>query len=68
MLNKLKQTKVLLVGAGGIGCEVVKNISKLGLNSLTIIDFDLIEETNLNRQFYFRKKHVGQPKALVLKQ
>lgn len=67
-MSKLRSINVLLVGAGGIGCEVVKNISKLGVNSLTIVDFDLIEETNLNRQFYFRKKHIGQSKAHVLKE
>lgn len=59
---------ILVVGAGGIGCELLKNISKMPVRRVTILDYDLIEETNLNRQFYFRKEHVGMPKVTVLKQ
>lgn len=59
---------VLLVGAGGIGCEVAKNLSKIGIKRLTVLDFDTIDETNLNRQFYFRKQHVGNNKAIILQQ
>jgi ubiquitin-like 1-activating enzyme E1 B len=56
-------SKVLVVGAGGIGCELIKNLSKSGYKDITLLDFDSIEITNLNRQFYFRKEHVGQSKA-----
>jgi ubiquitin-like 1-activating enzyme E1 B len=55
--------KVLVIGAGGIGCELIKNLAKSGYKHITILDFDSIEITNLNRQFYFRKDHIGQSKS-----
>ena len=67
-VSRLTQLRVLLVGAGGIGCEVAKNVVSVGVRRLAVVDFDHIEETNLNRQFYFRRSHVGLPKATVLKQ
>ena len=58
-------TKVLVVGAGGIGCELVKNLVLAGFNDIHLIDLDTIDVSNLNRQFLFRRKHVGQPKSIV---
>ena len=46
----------------------MKSLSKTGFKKFTILDLDHIEETNLNRQFLFRKKHVGQSKANVGKE
>ena len=58
--------KILLLGAGGIGCELLKVLGSLpSLESIDLIDMDTIEVTNLHRQFLFRKEHVGQPKAIV---
>jgi ubiquitin-like 1-activating enzyme E1 B len=48
-----------MVGVGGIGCEILKVVSKLRFRELHIIDMDTIEVTNLNRQFLFRKEHRG---------
>ncbi|KAH8103415.1 hypothetical protein BXZ70DRAFT_1055295 [Cristinia sonorae] len=62
---RLPQTKVLLVGAGGIGCELLKNIVLAGFGHITLLDLDTIDLSNLNRQFLFRKKDVKQSKALV---
>jgi molybdopterin/thiamine biosynthesis adenylyltransferase len=53
--SAIANSKVLVVGAGGIGCELIKNLAKSGYKSMTLLDFDSIEITNLNRQFYFRK-------------
>jgi ubiquitin-like 1-activating enzyme E1 B len=55
------------VGVGGIGCEVLKNLSKFPIKKIVIIDLDVIELSNLNRQFYFRKEYLQQSKAKVAK-
>ncbi|KAJ7650687.1 hypothetical protein FB45DRAFT_779858 [Roridomyces roridus] len=66
--SRLASTKVLLVGAGGIGCELLKNIVLTGFGDITLLDLDTIDLSNLNRQFLFRKKDVKQSKALVAAQ
>ncbi|XP_006812144.1 SUMO-activating enzyme subunit 2-A-like, partial [Saccoglossus kowalevskii] len=59
--------KILVVGAGGIGCELIKNLVLTGFQSIHVIDLDTIDVSNLNRQFLFQKKHVGKSKAQVAK-
>ncbi|PWZ38077.1 hypothetical protein Zm00014a_020404 [Zea mays] len=61
----VKAAKVLMVGAGGIGCELLKTLALSGFSDIHIIDLDTIEVSNLNRQFLFRQSHVGQSKANV---
>ncbi|OJT14808.1 Ubiquitin-activating enzyme E1-like [Trametes pubescens] len=65
LYGRLSHTKVLLVGAGGIGCELLKNIVLTGFGDITLLDLDTIDLSNLNRQFLFRKKDVKQSKAMV---
>ncbi|CAM6082246.1 unnamed protein product [Calypogeia fissa] len=60
--------KVLMVGAGGIGCELLKTIVLTGFQHIHVIDMDTIEVSNLNRQFLFRKRHVGQSKSKVARE
>ncbi|KAI1496659.1 hypothetical protein F5X99DRAFT_399763 [Biscogniauxia marginata] len=66
--EKLANVKQFLVGAGAIGCEMLKNWAMIGLGvgpkgKITITDMDSIEKSNLNRQFLFRPKDVGQMKS-----
>lgn len=57
-----------MIGAGAIGCELLKNYAMLGLGTgkegmITVTDPDVIEVSNLNRQFLFREKHLRKPKS-----
>ena len=54
-----------MVGAGGIGCELLKTLVLSGFEDIEMIDLDTIDVSNLNRQFLFRKRHVGMSKAKV---
>lgn len=66
-LEGVQNARILVVGAGGIGCELLKNLVLLGVESIVTIDLDTIDVSNLNRQFLFRKEHVGQSKAKIAK-
>lgn len=66
--EKLGNVKTFLVGAGAIGCEMLKNWAMSGIGTgpkgrITVTDMDQIERSNLNRQFLFRPKDVGKLKS-----
>lgn len=63
--SRIRQTRVLVVGAGAGGNEVLKNLALMGFGHFTIVDFDLIEASNLARTTLFSKEHIGQSKSAV---
>jgi len=68
LADKVKACKLLMVGAGGIGCELLKNLVLSGFKDITVIDLDTIDVTNLNRQFLFHRRHVGMSKSKVARE
>ena len=65
-LNKIQAVKVGIAGAGGLGSNCAFNLARVGFRKLKIIDFDIIDHSNLNRQFYFFDQ-IGMNKVEALK-
>jgi adenylyltransferase/sulfurtransferase len=63
--ERLRAARVLVVGAGALGNEVMKNLALLGLGTTFLIDFDCVEPSNLSRSVLFRQEDGGRPKAEV---
>ncbi len=61
--TKLWQSKVLVIGAGGLGCTVIQHLAAAGIGHITVVDGDTIAESNLHRQILFTSDDIGQPKA-----
>ena len=70
LVDIVSESRVFMVGAGAIGCELLKNFAMVGLGTgesgkIIVTDPDHIENSNLNRQFLFREKHISKPKSLT---
>lgn len=63
--ERLKNATVMVVGAGAIGNELIKNLTLLGIGKILVYDMDAIESTNLTRSVLYRAKDVGRYKAEV---
>lgn len=61
--EKLKRARVLVVGAGGLGCPALQYLGAAGIGTIGIIDFDKIELHNLHRQVLYTTEDIGKPKA-----
>ena len=66
ILKKLKETKVCILGLGGLGSNVAVLLARAGIGSLKLVDFDIVEASNLNRQQY-RISHIGMKKTEAIK-
>ena len=65
--EKLKKAKVLVVGAGGLGCPVLQYIAAAGIGKIGIVEFDKVDESNLQRQVLYGSLDVGKLKAIIAK-
>lgn len=61
----LKNSHVLIIGMGGLGCPLAETLTRAGVGRLTIVDDDVIDESNLQRQSLFTPNDVGQSKVLT---
>ncbi len=65
--EKLKQAKVLVIGAGGLGCPVLQYLAAAGIGKIGIAEFDIVDETNLQRQVLYGSTDVGKLKSVIAK-
>ncbi len=64
--QKVKKAHVAIAGLGGLGSNIAVSLARIGVGKLTLIDFDVVEPSNLNRQHY-RIEHIGMKKTQALK-
>lgn len=66
-IKKLNESNIILFGCGGVGGYVAEMLVRSGIGHITIVDFDKVDETNINRQIIALTSTIGQPKVEVLK-
>jgi adenylyltransferase/sulfurtransferase len=64
---KLKNASILVVGAGGLGCPALQYLSASGIGRIAIIDYDIVDETNLARQTLYGSDDLGKLKSIIAK-
>lgn len=65
--NKLKNSRVGILGVGGVGSHVAISLARMGVGEIKILDFDIVERSNLNRQVLFEENDIGNSKVEVAK-
>lgn len=66
--EKVENSVCLLLGTGGLGCGVAMSLARLGVKKLILVDKDVVDTSNLNRQILFSYQHVGMYKCEAAKQ
>lgn len=64
----LKEKSALIVGCGGLGCNIAVHLAGAGIGRLLLCDFDKVSRSNLNRQFLYTEKDIGKDKVLCAKE
>ena len=67
-IEKLNKSSVIVFGIGGVGSYVVESLVRSGIGKITMVDFDEISESNINRQIHALKSTVGKSKIEVMKE
>ena len=67
-LEKLKNSNVIVFGLGGVGGAAVESLVRAGIGNLSIVDFDTVDKTNLNRQIITTQSSIGKAKVEVAKE
>ena len=65
--EKLECFKVCIVGCGGLGGYIIEMLARIGVGNLTVVDMDVFDESNLNRQIISNERNLGHSKALEAK-
>src|SRR5215510_10455423 len=65
--QKLKAAKVLVIGSGGLGSPVLLYLAAAGVGTIGIVDFDVVDDSNLQRQVLFGVDEIGKPKVVAAK-
>jgi sulfur-carrier protein adenylyltransferase/sulfurtransferase len=65
--EKLKNSRVLVIGAGGLGCAVLQYLTVAGIGKIGIAEFDMVDESNLQRQVLYGSNDVGKLKSIIAK-
>lgn len=66
--KKINDANVLVIGAGGLGCPILQYLTAAGVGTIGIVDFDVVDETNLQRQILFGNASLGVNKAIAAKE
>ncbi len=62
---KICESKILVIGAGGLGCPALQYLTSAGIGKIGIVDFDVVEISNLQRQILFTEENIGKSKAII---